>query len=166
MNMVAKVFDFDDVLVKTDSFVIVNNKGKTKKLTPGQYAIYNPKSGDQFDYGHFRGELKNPRSIIKYNKLLIMMHRRGNPIFILTARSDRNPIAKYLSDMGIKRNVTIIVLNSSDPQRKKEYIKKLINRGYNDIEFFDDSPKYISAVNTLKDEFPAVRITTRLVPRQ
>ena len=36
-----RVFDFDDTLVKTTSFIYVTNKGKTRKLTPGQYALYN-----------------------------------------------------------------------------------------------------------------------------
>ena len=30
-----RVFDFDDTLVKTTSFIYVTNNGKTRKLTPG-----------------------------------------------------------------------------------------------------------------------------------
>ena len=43
-----RVFDFDDTLVKTTSFIYVTNKGKTRKLTPGQYAVYKEKPGDEF----------------------------------------------------------------------------------------------------------------------
>ena len=32
-----RVFDFDDTLVKTTSFIYVTNKGKKRKLTPSQY---------------------------------------------------------------------------------------------------------------------------------
>ena len=42
-----------DTLVKTRSFVYVKNGNKTKKLTPGEYAIYEEKPGDEFDYSDF-----------------------------------------------------------------------------------------------------------------
>ena len=48
-----RVFDFDDTLVKSNSKVYVNNKGKKKTLTPGQFAIYKKKSGDEFDFSDF-----------------------------------------------------------------------------------------------------------------
>jgi hypothetical protein len=39
-----RVFDFDDTLVKTNSFIYVKHgDGKESKLTPGEYAIYEPK---------------------------------------------------------------------------------------------------------------------------
>jgi phosphoglycolate phosphatase-like HAD superfamily hydrolase len=35
-----RVFDFDDTLVKTTSFIYVTHAdGKKQKLTPGQYAV-------------------------------------------------------------------------------------------------------------------------------
>ena len=48
-----RVFDFDDTLVKSNSKVYVNNRGKRKALTPGQFAVYNKKSGDEFDFSDF-----------------------------------------------------------------------------------------------------------------
>ena len=43
-------FDFDDVLVRTTSFIYVTHKnGKTSKLSPGQYAVYKEKPGDVFE---------------------------------------------------------------------------------------------------------------------
>ena len=48
-----RVFDFDDTLVKSNSKVYVTNKGKKKTLTPGQFAIYKKKSGDEFDFSDF-----------------------------------------------------------------------------------------------------------------
>ena len=36
-----RVFDFDDTLVKTTSFIYVTNGSKKRKLTPGEYAVYN-----------------------------------------------------------------------------------------------------------------------------
>ena len=40
-----RIFDFDDTLVKTDSYVYVTNGESQLKLTPGQYAIYDEKKG-------------------------------------------------------------------------------------------------------------------------
>ena len=48
-----RVFDFDDTLVKSNSKVYVTNKGKRKTLTPGEFAIYKQKSGDEFDFSDF-----------------------------------------------------------------------------------------------------------------
>ena len=48
-----RVFDFDDTLVKSNSKVFVINKGKKKTLTPGEFAIYNKKPGDEFDFSDF-----------------------------------------------------------------------------------------------------------------
>ncbi len=40
-----RVFDFDDTLVKTKSHIYVKHSdGKNSKLTPGEYAIYEPKN--------------------------------------------------------------------------------------------------------------------------
>ena len=55
-----RIFDFDDTLVKTDSYVYVNNGDSKIKLTPGQYAVYNEKDGDQFDFSDFK-KVKNPK---------------------------------------------------------------------------------------------------------
>ena len=38
-----RVFDFDDTLVKTTSFIYVTNNGKKKKLTPVNIPVYNEK---------------------------------------------------------------------------------------------------------------------------
>ena len=64
-----RVFDFDDTLVKTTSFIYVTNKGKTRKLTPGQYAVYNEKPGDEFDFSDF-SKVQNPNEIKKITKVL------------------------------------------------------------------------------------------------
>ena len=65
-----RVFDFDDTLVKTTSYIYITHKdGKTSKLTPGQYAVYKERPGDQFDFKDFN-QVKNPRIIKAYFELL------------------------------------------------------------------------------------------------
>ena len=93
-----RIFDFDDTLVKTDSFVYVNNGESQLKLTPGQYAIYDEKKGDVFDFSDFQ-KVKNPREIKQVTKVLRRMLNKGSGgIYILTARATYKPIRKYLSE--------------------------------------------------------------------
>ena len=64
-----RVFDFDDTLVKTTSFIYITNNGKKKKLTPGEYAVYNEKPGDEFDFSDF-SKVQDPNEIKKITKVL------------------------------------------------------------------------------------------------
>ena len=72
-----RVFDFDDTLVKTTSFIYVtHSNGKTSKLTPGQYAVYKEKPGDEFDFKDFE-QVKNPK-IIKSTRTRPFMFLKKN----------------------------------------------------------------------------------------
>lgn len=149
-----RIFDFDDTLVKTDSYIYVTHKnGRTSKLTPGEYAVYKPKPGDEFDYSDFT-QVKNPTEIKGITKVLRDMARAGGDrgVYILTARDAERPIRKYLKDIGI-RNVEVIGLGSSDPMDKANWIRdKVEDEGYDDVYFIDDSVKNTKAVKrTLQD---------------
>ena len=97
-----RVFDFDDTLVKTTSFIYIINGKKKVKLTPGQYAIYKEKPGDEFDYSDFKS-VKNPIQIKQMTKVFkrIANKRGGKGLYVLTARSAYKPIRRYLKDIGI-----------------------------------------------------------------
>jgi len=146
-----RVFDFDDVLVKTESFVYVTHaNGKTTKMTPGEYAVYTPKKGDRFDYSDFEA-VKNPVEIKGITELLRRMVAGAGDrgVFILTARAAEVPIRKYLKDVGIK-NVTVVGVGSSDPKKKADWIEKQIDTdGYDDVYFIDDSKKNVDAVRSM-----------------
>ena len=84
-----RVFDFDDTLVQTTSYIYVTHKdGRESKLTPGQYAIYKEKPGDKFDFRDFE-TVNNPIEIKAITKVLRdMLSGSGDRgVFILTARS-------------------------------------------------------------------------------
>jgi hypothetical protein len=146
-----RVFDFDDVLVKTDSFIYVTHaNGKQSKMTPGEYAVYTPKKGDRFDYSDFE-HVKNPVEIKGITELLRRMLAGSGDrgVFILTARSAERPIQKYLKDIGI-RNVTVVGVGSSDPMKKADWIEAQIDKeGYDDVYFIDDSKKNVDAVRSM-----------------
>ena len=146
-----RIFDFDDTLVKTRSFVYVKNGNKTKKLTPGEYAIYEEKPGDEFDYSDFEF-VKNPKEIKQMTKVLkAILSKSGGSINILTARSNYKPIRKYLKDINIDiSRIYVIALASNDPADKVNWIKnKIENESYNDIFFADDSLKNINAAKEM-----------------
>lgn len=148
-----RIFDFDDTLVKTKSFVYVTKtNGRIIKLTPGEYAVYTPTEDDEFDYSDFQS-VKEPTELKKMTNVLRRMVRSNgsNSMYILTARSSYQPIKQYLSDIGINSNsVYIVALASSDPQHKADWIEMMIDdKGYNDVYFADDSEKNVEATKRM-----------------
>ena len=147
-----RVFDFDDTLVKTTSFIYVTNKGKTRKLTPGQYAVYKEKPGDEFDFKDFQ-KVQNPNEIKKITSVLrrIVASSGGQGVQILTARAAFKPIRKYLKDIGINMSkIYVTALASNNPKDKADWIEdKIDNEGYDDIYFADDSKKNVDATKQM-----------------
>ena len=45
------VTDFDDTLAKTDANVhVTSGDGKTRTISPEEYAVYDPQPDDKFDF--------------------------------------------------------------------------------------------------------------------
>ena len=163
--MKFRIFDFDDTLVKTDSKVIVHGKRGTKELSSAEFATYRAEPGDKLDLSQFENVLINPRAIPKYVKKLRMAVGGSGEAIILTARGDERPVAKFLKAIGITGGVKIVALNTVNPDDKRRYIERLITqRSATDIEFYDDSPKNIRAVQTLTKKYPGVRLKIVHVP--
>ena len=158
-----RIFDFDDTLVKTKSHIYIKHKdGKKSKLTPGEYAVYEPKKGDQFDFSDFE-KVKQPQEIKGVTRLLKNIVRvGGSEIVILTARSAYKPIKDYLSDIGLDK-LYVVALADSDPQKKADWIENKIKDGVTDVFFIDDSHKNVSAVQALAKKYPNVSLKVRHV---
>ena len=161
---VLRVFDWDDTLGKSTSYIYVKHKdGKETKLDPAEYAVYNEKPGDSFDFRDFNRMLNNPKIIEKNFKLLQrMLDNPQKKVTILTARKLAFPVRKYLKDT-FGMDVYVVALGSNNPQDKADWIEKHIKKGYTDIAFMDDSRKNIQAVDALKSKYPNIRIKTHLV---
>ena len=146
------VFDFDDTLVKTKSHIYLTTAaGESVALTPGEYAVYDPKPGDTFDYSDFE-QVKNPSPISHMLlKLRYAIRTLGNRnVFILTARGAAEPIRMFLEELGIS-DIDIVALGNSDPLAKAEVIKdEILTRGVKLVKFYDDSFKNIAAVKALR----------------
>ena len=67
-----RVFDFDDTLVKSNSKVYVNNKGKKTTLTLA--VPYKKKSGDEFDFSDF-DKVIEPKKIKSMFKVFNNIYR-------------------------------------------------------------------------------------------
>ena len=120
-----RIFDFDDTLVKTTSYIyITHSNGKKSKLTPGEYAVYNEKPGDEFDFSDFQ-KVQDPQEIKKITKVLrrIMQSSGGDGVYILTARAAYQPIKQYLKDIGVNSNkIFVVALASNNPKDKADCI--------------------------------------------
>jgi phosphoglycolate phosphatase-like HAD superfamily hydrolase len=159
-----RVFDFDDTLVQTKSHIYITHKdGKKSKLTPGEYAVYEPKSGDKFDFSDFE-KVKQPQEIKGVTDLLRKLAKAEGErtLVILTARGAYKPIKDYLSDIGL-RDIYVVALNSADPQDKADWIEQKIKEGYNDVFFIDDSHKNVQAVKALEKKYPDIKLQVRQV---
>jgi len=61
------IFDFDDTLVTSDSWVYVKRPDGTEmQLDAAEFAVYTPKKGETFDFRDFDRKLRNPK-LIKRN---------------------------------------------------------------------------------------------------
>ena len=161
-----RVFDFDDTLVKTKSHIYITHKdGKNSKLTPGEYAIYEPKQGDKFDFSDFES-VKRPQEIKGVTRLLKNILRvGGSDVVILTARSAYKPVKDYLKDVGID-NIFVVALADADPQKKANWIEDKIKSGVDDVFFIDDSHKNVAAVKALAKKYPKVSLKVRHVQHE
>jgi len=168
LRKILFAFDLDDTLIKTNSKVIVRNGDQVKELTPGEYAVYEPQEGDQFDYSQF-DNIREPE-IMKgtfdlFAKILKSTNRLMNAeTIILTARGNTiaNDLQRFLDSQGLS-GVELFAVGTSDPNKKAEVIQDFIDQGYNTIRFYDDSPKNIAAVRSLKDANPKVDIQAKLI---
>lgn len=150
----VNVFDFDDTLVKTKSHIYLTTaRGEQVALTPGEYAVYEPKPGDTFDYSDFE-RVSDPSPITHMLlKLRYAIRTLGiQNVFILTARGAAEPIRMFLEEMGIS-GIDVVALGNSDPYAKAEIIKdEILSRGVKLVKFYDDSYKNIAAVKALRHD--------------
>jgi FMN phosphatase YigB (HAD superfamily) len=154
-----RIFDFDDTLVKTTSYIYVTQKNGNKlKLTPGEYAVYQERPGDVYDFSDF-DKVNEPKLIKGYFNLLKRMKNAGGDkgVFILTARAKYKPVYDFIRDSGI-RGVYVVALASNNPEDKAQWIEdKVKEEGYDDVFFVDDSKKNVDAVKSRLRKYPNVK---------
>lgn len=149
-----RVFDFDETLVFTKSYIYVKQpNGKEKRLTPGEFAVYQEKPGEEYDFRDFYS-VQEPQELKRITKVLkrIISKNKGEGVFILTARPQAvdKHIQRYLKDIGINQRIPVVGLQSNNPNDKAKWVeKKIDDEGYDDIYFADDSVKNVNAMKKM-----------------
>lgn len=150
------VFDFDDTLVKTGSRVFLVRGPDTVALSPAQFAAHAREPEDTFDFREFR-ELIDPRPIDSNVDLMReALEMPGSCVAIVSARSVPEPIELFLELLGIG-GIEVKALSNADPQAKADWVHdRLSAGGFDELHFYDDSPRNIAAVSSLSGSWPAV----------
>lgn len=145
----AKVFDFDDCLVKTTAQVVVNGT---------------PVSSSEYSTGAFHGmvcdfsQFDDPELIMGSKPLPLLAHMREcfarkEQVYILTARSTSVQFAiwQYLQHSGIKIGLDRIMCVGADsrspvvpdvPKAKVDILTMLVAK-HKEVTFYDDSERNI-----------------------
>lgn len=163
-----RVFDFDDTLVQTNSKVGVTEHSKLNGeqlrekywLSAAEYAVFqktkaaNPGVEYRFDYTQFI-DVVEPKLVEGTFKILQRVIKKmrscgGIPAIILTARGHhaRDNIKEFLLDLDI--DLPVVTLDNSNPTAKAAWLKQaMLARNIPHVEFFDDSPLNVKAVEEL-----------------
>ena len=165
-----RVFDFDDTLVKTDAKVKVTYPdGRVESLSPAEYAVHDIDEENDYDFEEFdRSTLINPREIEKVTNVLRNVVSAGGDrqIAILTARTPISQVAieDFLDQIGIDHSsIEIVLVGTSDPIAKANWIENKIVDGVTEVLFLDDSGKNVDAIKQLAVKYPDVKIDARKV---
>jgi len=150
------VFDFDDTLARTGAKVIVKNKNL--QLTSSEYVNYRIEPDDELDFSQFHTkELIEPVEALErqcriYKRRINQLGKDN--VIILTARHFATPIIKFLRRYNLPQ-VRIYAIDSSNPEKKKYIVKKLIKQyNYTHVFVYDDSVKNLKAIKQLEHELP------------
>ncbi len=164
-DKILYAFDLDDTLITSQSDIIITNPEKgTFKLTPAEYAVYEPHPDDEMDFSEF-DYLKDPKIIKDNFKKFSMVLKKSSQLpnaqtIILTARKPE--VAKDLDEFLDKFDLPKVKLHavgSSDPNDKVKVVQDYIDQGYNKIRFYDDSAKNVNQMKTLNSPEVDVRAT-------
>lgn len=164
------IFDFDDTLAVDKSTIDVIDKETGEivhRLSSEKFKSYKLKDGEKFDFeGHSKKKMKAD-PIPATLKIMRKVMGRGGRTVILTGRAYGEGVEKYLRSMGINIEVVAIGRKAKGSHEgiaraKREWIAGEIDKGYNDIEVFDDNALNIEYIKTLADP-GNVRLRTRLI---
>ena len=147
------IFDFDDTLATSKSKVIVTTTdGKTKKLTPEQFARLHDtlqEEGAKFDFSEFTKVIGGKPGPLAA-KLKKAIDKFGNKdVFVLTARpqASAQAIYEFLKGIGLEVPIKNITgLENGTPKAKAKWVVGKAAEGYNDFYFTDDVYKNVKAV--------------------
>lgn len=174
------VFDIDDTILISASRIWVKNKltGEEFSLTPEEFNTFQKKPNQILNFDEFQSlEIMKAGKLINYYfKIFKEAYRKKIAIGIVTARDDHRMIYRWLKD-HLKHPIDgdlIFAVNDNGhhnfkgdiADRKKEAFREIIDKGFDDLQFYDDDSENLRLVKSLEKEYPNVRISTIKAKKQ
>jgi hypothetical protein len=165
------VFDLDDTLVITNAKIkVCNHKtGECFALTPEEFNDYEKHPDHYLDFDDFKSlEIMKAGELIHYYlKILADAYKMKRAVGIVTARDDREMIYKWMKehvgfhiakDLIYAINDPVHKFSGSIADKKKQAFREIIERGYTNIQFFDDDQHNLTLVKSLEKEYPNISL--------
>lgn len=172
-NKCLKVFDFDHTLVTTNCKKWLKNTHSGKEYRVDRKFMKLLKSNSHgftfnergsiadipkhwsWDWREFLSDLVEP---VKIHQDIIKKLRKCSKdsnckTIILSARPSAEPIKTFLKTQNIS-NVDVYALDSNESNVKSDFIEKMmLDKGFRDVEFWDDSLRHINAMRRLNKKW-------------
>jgi hypothetical protein len=165
------IFDLDDTLIHSDAKIKVFDSETNEmisSLTPTQFNYHVPGQRqflafDDFECEKILGRSKlfpsTYRSFKRYVKMEV-------PISIITARSNDKIVLDFFKTKNIKLKPSLVYaihnrkydFHGGVADRKKQAIQRLIDKGYNDIIYYDDNLDNLRAAKELESDAVSIKI--------
>ena len=148
MANILTIFDFDDTLVRSHGAKVRvrHDDGSTSEMTSAEYAAYEKRPGDEFDYSDFELYPQDAEPIRETFSALRRSQAAGHDVMVLTARGSWKPVSRYLDDNGLG-SVVVYAVGSSNPMAKARAVIGLVRRfDYELVEVYEDNLNNIRAI--------------------
>jgi hypothetical protein len=166
------IFDLDDTLIFSEARIKIYDSSSNQvitALTPSQFN-YHVNNQDQYlCFSDFECEkiLGNSRINSRYFDSLRGYIKRGVETSIVTARGNKKIVLDFLKAKNIKMKPSMVFavhdpktsFHGSISDRKKQAIASIIDKGYNNIVFYDDNLENLLAAKTLESPKVKIKIT-------
>lgn len=177
------IFDIDDTLFKSDTYVIVKKDGKVvARLNPMQYNLYVPKKDEQLDFSQF----KDAQHFYNTAKPIDRMMRKASAILrnikqlpnsrmiLVTARADfddRDTFLQTFRKYGFDIDSVHVERAGNFPGpthiTKPKSITKYLDTGkFTRARMFDDHQKNLDTFLDLAKQYPDIKFDAYLVNPQ
>ena len=146
------IFDFDDTLAMTNSQVrIIKSDGTVQRLNSRKFAAYRQKPGDQVDFSEFtRADGVLIDDTVSEMQNAISQHGINN-VFIVTARSEANPVKQFLKSMNIQ--VPDVIATAGSEGKSDWLYNKLVDNKYTSVKVYEDCKKNINMLKSTVEDF-------------
>ena len=173
---VLHVYDFDDTIARVKANIRVyitspNGEYSKELLIPAEKFPEESKELEarlgnldiEYDFKEFEKQIGDAIVNSKVvNKLKSSLERPDVKTTILTARSIGHPVTRYLrQELGLDAYVVPLGMQVDGKVRgidKANWIENHIKKGYQTIYFIDDSAENRTAVLSLKDKYPDIKL--------